>query len=340
MKKWNFGLIGCGSIGDFHMQAIHELDHAELVMVCARKQERAQEVGSRERCDWTTDIDELLVRPDVDIVTVTTSSGSHAEIGMKVLEAGKHLMVEKPMAMNAEDAERMIRMAEQKGLTIAVVSQRRFEPQHMAAYEAVISGKLGKLLMIEASCPFYRDQSYYDSAAWRGTIDQDGGAMMNQGIHSLDLMLWVSGSAVRTVYGKTATRTHQMEAEDIGAALLQFENGTLGSFKASTSIVPGFPPALTVYGEHGTVKVEGASITHWSVPGMPEPQLSSESGAGGGVSDPKSISTEYHRLQIADMLDALSDGREPMITGRDGAAAVRVIEAIYRSSKEGKEIIL
>lgn len=339
MKRWNFGLIGCGSIAEFHMSAIRELDHARLAMVSDRKRARAEEIGEREQCRWVTDYTELLASPEVDIVCLTTSSGTHASIGMEVLQAGKHLLVEKPMAMTAEEAEQMNRLAAEKGLVIGVISQRRFEPQHQYTYEAVRSGKLGRLLMVEAGCPFYRTQEYYDSAPWRGTVDQDGGAVMNQGIHTIDLMLWIAGG-VKSVFAKAATKTHRMEAEDIGAALLEFENGAFGQYLASTSLQPGFPPYLRVYGEHGAIKVEGTSIVHWSVPDLPEPKLDSDGSSGGGASDPLSIPNLYHRMQIADFLAALSEGRAPAVTGEDGMQAVRLVQAIYCSAQEGKEITL
>ncbi|MBB6734318.1 Gfo/Idh/MocA family protein [Cohnella zeiphila] len=336
-REWTLGLIGCGAIADFHLMAIRELPGARLAMVSDRKPARAAEIGIREACGWTTDYRELLARPEIDIVCVTTASGSHAQIGMEVLEAGKHLAVEKPMAMTADDADRMNRLAAERGLTIAVISQRRFEPQHRIAHRLVAEGSLGKLLLIEAGCPFYRLQSYYDSAGWRGTVAHDGGAILNQGIHTLDLMLWFGGG-VRTVYAKTATRTHRMEAEDIGTALMEFENGAFGTFTASTSLQPGFDPYLRLYGENGTIKLEGTRIVHWTVPGVPEPDLETDEGSGGGVSHPLSISNKYHREQLADLLASLSEGRKPFVTGQDGWQAVRVVQAMYRSAREGGEI--
>lgn len=339
MKKWGFGLIGCGSIADFHLNAIGQLEQAATVMISDRKEQRAKEIAEREQCEWTTDYRRLLEHPGVEIVCVTTSSGSHAEIGKEVLLAGKHLVVEKPITMTSIQADELIRLAEQQGKTISVISQRRFEPQHQAAQQAVKEGHLGKLLLAEISVPFYRSQEYYDSADWRGTLLEDGGALMNQGIHSIDLLLWICGRA-KTVYGKTATQTHEMEAEDIGVSIVQFENGAFGTILASTSILPGFPPALHLFGEKGSIKIEGTAITHWEVPGFEQPQLSESSGSGGGVSNPTSISSEFHKLQLGDILGALEQGRPVPISGSDGRRAVRLIEAIYESARNGKEISL
>src|SRR4030095_13197940 len=171
---------------------------------------------------------------------------SPSSSAIKALEAGNHVLVEKPMAMTTVEADKMLALARSKGLTLGVVSQRRFEDQHEGVKKTLRSGAIGKLLLAEVSCPYFRDQAYYDSADWRGKIATDGGAIMNQGIHSVDLLLWFAGPA-KTVQGKIATQTHRMEAEDLALAILAFENGAFGTIMASTSIQPGFTPCLNLY---------------------------------------------------------------------------------------------
>lgn len=337
MRTWGFGVIGCGSIADFHLKAIREIDAAKLIGVSSRKQDRARETGEGQGCDWTVDYHELLRRSDIDIVCLTTSSGSHAKIGRDVLNAGKHLLVEKPIAMNTADADSLIQLAQEKGLTLAVVSQRRFEEPVQQIKQALLEQRLGKLLYVYVFCPFFRTQEYYDSADWRGTIREDGGALMNQGIHSIDQMLWLVGP-VQSVFGKIATKTHQIEAEDLGLALLTFENGAYGTLFSSTCIYPGFQTGLHIFGEKGTIKLEGTEIVHWTVPNFPQPQLKGSSSSGSGASDPLSISTRYHKLQILDFIEALNTNRPPAISGHDGRCAVQLIEAIHESFKQNKEI--
>ncbi|RKN85347.1 Gfo/Idh/MocA family protein [Paenibacillus ginsengarvi] len=338
MKTWGFGIIGTGSIADFHAAAIKELERGKLVAVANRTEERAKAFAQKEDCGYFTDYKEMLASPDIDIVCITTSSGSHASIGLDVLNAGKHLIVEKPVAMNTKQSLELIRAAKQNGVTMSVISQRRFEAQHVAVRNALDSGALGKLLLVEVSLPFYRAQSYYDSAEWRGTIEQDGGALMNQGIHSIDLLLWFGG-IVDTVYGKTATQTHQMEAEDMGLALLTFKNGAFGTIMASTSIQPGFAAAMNLYGEKGSIKLEGSAISHWTVPGMEPPDLGGNTNYG-GVSDPRSISHVNHRVQMDNVIDAIESGKELYLKGIDGLRAVQLVEAIYESSAKGEPIKL
>ncbi|MBW5446473.1 gfo/Idh/MocA family oxidoreductase [Cohnella sp. CFH 77786] len=338
MAQWRFGMIGCGSISDMHIEAIRRIEDASLTIVSSRNEAKARAVAERERCAWTTDYGELLKRPDVDIVCVTTSSGSHAAIGLDVLQAGKHLVVEKPIAMNARDAQALVDKAAERGATLSAISQRRFEPNNQAIKRVLDEGGLGKLLLAEVTLPYYRSQDYYDSADWRGTVAEDGGVLMNQGIHCLDLMLWFAGKA-RTVFGKTATQTHRMEAEDLGLAIVQFENGAYGTVMASTSISPGYASSITLYGERGTIKLEGSSIVRWSVPGWDEPDRMQEK-TFGGVSDPRNIVSDFHQRQLIDVIASIQTGRKPLSSGEDGLRAVQLVETIYQSAAGGTEILL
>jgi predicted dehydrogenase len=337
MAHWRFGIIGCGSVADFHTEAIRQIEDASLVAVSSRNESRAREVALREGCDWTADYRELLKRPDVDIVCVTTSSGSHAAIGLDALNAGKHLVVEKPIAMTAADALRLVDAAERRGLTLSVISQRRFEANNQAIKRVLDAGGLGRLLLAEMTLPYYRSQAYYDSADWRGTVLEDGGALMNQGIHGLDLLLWFAGD-VSAVFGKTATQTHRMEAEDLGLAIVTFENGAFGTIMASTSIQPGFAATIALYGEKGTIKLEGSSIVRWHVPGWDAPNWGATEVRYGGVSDPRSIVSDFHQSQLIDVMTSIETGAAPLVTGRDGFRAVELVELIYASAAAGAEI--
>jgi len=333
-----FGIVGNGTIAEYHARAILELDGARLVGVAGRRPDsaaafvRALGAGGVEAF---ADVDSLLARPDVDVVCVATSSGSHAAVAEAALEAGKHVVVEKPMTMTSADADRLIALADRRRLTLSVISQRRFEAPYALAKRMLDEGRLGRLLFVEAHTPFYRTQAYYDSADWRGTLAEDGGALMNQGIHQIDLMLWYGGDAV-AVSGKLATQTHAMEAEDLGAAIVSFAGGAVGVLTASTSFAPGFPPSVKLYGERGAIWLEGNAIVHWSVPGVDPPSPPAAVSVEGG-SDPRAISHDNHRRQLADVLAAIETGRPPLLTGRDGRATVRLVEAIYASSRTGRE---
>jgi predicted dehydrogenase len=319
-----------------HIQAFKDLG-ATVVAVSSRRAEHARAVGEAEGCEHTTDAQALVQRPDVDLVTITTSSGSHARLALAAIAAGKHVVVEKPMAMTPGDAGQMIAAASARGVLLSVISQRRFEPVHQAVKRAVDSGALGKLLLCQVSCPYFRSQEYYASADWRGTVAGDGGALMNQSIHSVDLLLWLAGPA-RQVHGRTATQTHRMEAEDLALAIVHFASGAFGTVMACTSIRPGFLPALDVYGQAGTIKLVGADVSHWTVPGLPVPAAGGSASAA--VQGPQLDSHEHHRAQLADVLSALATGRAPAVTGEDGRRAVELVDGVYRSAAGGRPVAL
>ncbi|MBP1990845.1 Gfo/Idh/MocA family protein [Paenibacillus eucommiae] len=335
---WRFGIIGCGGIAKFHADSLRELEAAELVSVASRSAEKTKAFAEEYGCDWTTDYLSLLERSDIDIICVTSSTGSHAQIGRDVLQAGKHLVIEKPIAIDAKEAQELIDLAEAQGVTLSVISQRRFEPVTQHVKQLLDEGKLGRLLLVESGTPYLRTQEYYDSADWRGTIAEDGGALMNQGIHQIDLLLWLGGP-VHSVYGKTATMTHQMEAEDMGVAIVKFAGGAMGTIMSSTSIKPGFAPYIHLYGEKGTIKISGQSIEHWTVEGVEAPD-SPEAQVSDGSSNPLAISHVYHKAQLAEIMDALNNGRPSLVGGAEGKQAVELIQAISASSLSGKEIIL
>lgn len=338
MQRLGIAVIGTGNIADFHLKAIQDVEQARLVCIYGRSVEKAKQKAELYGCEWSDDLNAVLSREDVQLVSIVTSSGSHYSLAKQALEAGKHIFVEKPLTMLPQEADELIALAERQGLVLSVISQRRFEKPIQAVKVALDNGDLGELLLIEARTPFFRTQAYYDSAPWRGTYAEDGGALMNQGIHQIDLLLWFGGQ-VKSVFGRTATQTHKMEAEDLGLAIVTFENGALGYIMSSTSIQPGFPGAVNVYGSKGTVHIEGGDITLWHVPGVDEPQQIGQATGGSGASDPLAISYENHKRQYDDVLQAIAESKRPLVTGADGALAVRVINSIYETSRTGKEIV-
>lgn len=337
-KKRGIGIIGCGMIADIHAAAIQDIETAYLAGVSSRSEERVRQFAEKHRCNmWTTDYHQLLADQQVEVICLTTSSGSHYRIGLDVLEAGKHLIVEKPLAMTSAEAERLIAAAKRNKVKLSVVSQGRFAPQHELAKRMVDENKLGKLLLIEVSRLLFRTQEYYDSASWRGTLSEDGGALMNQGIHSLDLMLWLAGS-VSSVVGKMDTMVHQIEAEDMGMGIVEFDNGAYGLIKCSTATSPGFPPELNIYGDRGCIKITGSQIVFWDVPGVERGDSPEQTNDQAGVATPQLTNTKYHRLQIENVLNAISEDTKPLITGEDGRNTIKLIENIRLSSRRGAKV--
>ncbi len=322
-----------------HRDALNEIPNAKLVGVASRSAQKAEAFSkSSGDCEWMIDYKQLIKRNDIDIVCVTTSSGSHYSIGEAVLQAGKHVVLEKPIALRAVEARQLINLANERGLTLTVISQRRFEPNIAYVKKVLANNGLGKILLIEVGTPYNRTQEYYDSADWRGSIAEDGGALMNQGIHQIDLLLWFGGR-VKSVYGATATMKHRMEAEDLGTAIVKFESGAIGTIMSSTCVTPNFPAYIHIYGENGTVKIHGQEIVFWSVEGAEAPERK-HSPESDGSFHPLAISHAYHKRQLQNVLQSLEHGEPLAVTGSDGMLAVELVQSIVASSETGMEIQL
>jgi predicted dehydrogenase len=336
-----FGLIGAGAISTQHLEAIDALPGAAISAIASASADRARAAGERWGVPWTTDVDELVARDDVDAVTISTPSGLHPGHALAALRHGKHVLVEKPIALSVEAADAVAAEARARGLVAATVSQRRFEPVTRAIRDAVASGALGRIAMIVAEGFYHRPQAYYDSAAWRGTIELDGGVLMNQGIHMIDLLRWIGGPVDR-VSGHVATIGHRMEAEDTATVSLRFSDGALGAILATTCATVEQPTVLRIHGEHGHVRLVGEEATEWDVPDRPAPVAGPAHEAEGAVGRSATWGTSavgYVR-QYTDFIAAVREGRDPAVTAEDGAAAVEIITAAYASSQSGRAVTL
>jgi UDP-N-acetyl-2-amino-2-deoxyglucuronate dehydrogenase len=331
------GIVGSGAISTQHLEAIAAIDGVRLGGVVSASAGHARSVGERWGVPWTTDLDELLDRDDIDAISIMTPSGLHAPQAIAALRRDKHVLVEKPIALSVRDAEDVIDEGERRGLTVATVSQRRFEPVMEALHAAVADGALGTVSVILAEGLYHRPQSYYDSSPWRGTIALDGGVLMNQAIHMIDLVRWMGGP-VRSVAAHVATRTHAMEAEDTATISLEFVSGALGAIVATTSATPEFAPELRVYGDAGHARIVGEAAVEWDVPDHPAPSADSPSEANGNATW-GTTAAGYVR-QYTDFLTAIRTGRPPAVTGRDGRNAVEIVTAAYEASRTGRSVSL
>jgi predicted dehydrogenase len=272
----------------------------------------------------------------------------HARQAIAAARAGKHVLVEKPMALTLADADAMIGACAQVGVQLGVALQRRTEPDFQRLQAAAAAGELGQLVLGSVSVPYMRDQSYYDSAPWRGTWALDGGgALMNQGIHLVDLLLWMIGDVVE-VRATAATLAHDIEVEDCVSATLRFANGALGSVMATTAAAPGFPHRVEIYGDQGGAQIEGEQVVRWE---NQEPRTgtrrvnrrtaepeSREPIAAGAGSSPTGIGAAGHTRLLEDFVGAIRDRREPLVPGREGRRALALVLAIYESARTGQRV--
>jgi UDP-N-acetyl-2-amino-2-deoxyglucuronate dehydrogenase len=340
MSEIGFGIVGAGMVARYHATAIAHTPGARLVAVCREDAVRAGEAAAQFGVPCDASLVELLARPDVDAVCICTPSGQHAAQGIAAARAGKHVLVEKPMALSLADADVLIGACREAGVRLGVALQRRADPLFRGVKAAIDAGALGKLTFGAISVPYLRPQSYYDSAAWRGTWALDGGgALMNQGIHLLDLLVWYMGDAVE-IQASAATLTHAIEVEDCISAALRFAGGALGSVAATTAAAPGFPHRVEVYGDRGGVQIEGEQIVRWEVAGVEPPDIVVAAGAAsaGAGASPTGIGTEGHIRIVGDFVAAIRAERAPLIPGAEGRRALALALAIYDSARIGRQI--
>lgn len=340
-----FGIVGVGNIAGFHAKAIGLVEGAELVACHARTRASGEEWSREHGCDYASTLDELLSRNDVDAVAITTPSGTHADIGVQVAQAGKHVLCEKPIDITVQKVDQLIEACDSNGVLLGAIFQSRFGEGARAAKRAVESGRFGELTQCSAYIPWFRSKEYYASAGWRGTWALDGGgALMNQGIHAVDLLLWLAGE-VAEVSARCDTRLHDIEVEDNAVAWLKFTSGALGVIQGSTACYPGESKRVELKGERGSITLVDDVPALWQFEeAAPEDKevlrLQQNASIGGGASDPKAISVDGHRAQYADFVRAIQENREPAVPGREGRRAVQVIRAIYESSQSNSVVTL
>jgi UDP-N-acetyl-2-amino-2-deoxyglucuronate dehydrogenase len=333
-----FGIIGTGTIAAVHADAIALLPDARLSAVTDVAAGEAQAFAAARGCAAEPGLDALLARRDVEIACVCVPSGLHAEIGVRAAKAGKHLVVEKPIDVTLEAADRLITAARKAGVALTVISQHRFDPGVIELKRLIDDGALGRLVLGEAATKWYRTQAYYDSAPWRGTWAMDGGALLNQGIHYVDLLRWCMGPPA-TVTAVCTTQAHQIEVEDTSLAIVTFASGAVGTILATTAAFPGFPQRLEITGTEGTVIVEDGQLVRGALKTEDAGRSPSPAPAP-TAADPAAVDVASHAAQIADLLAAVDEGREPAVSGESGREALEIVCAVYESSRTGRPVTL
>ena len=335
-----YGIIGCGVIGPTHADAVQKAEGAEIRAVCDIEEDKAKEFAEKYEVEsWYQDYHEMLARDDLQIISICTPSGMHSDMGIDCAKAGKHILCEKPIDIDLGKIDKLISAAKKNKVKLGVIFQRRTYETSRLVREAVQGGELGKMIRGDAYLKCYRSQEYYETAGWRGTWQWDGGGcLMNQGVHGIDLLLWIMGE-VDTIYGKVGTLARKIEVEDTADAMLTYKDGAFGVIQGTTSVYPGLPCRSELHGEKGTIILEEQNIKLWDTVDGGKREFA-EGGVAGGTSDPTAIAAVGHALQVQDLVNAIREDRDPLITGEEGRKAVEVILAIYRSSETGKLVKL
>ena len=289
----------------------------------------------------------MLRDPRVNVVTICTPSGAHMEPAVAAARAGKHVIVEKPLEVTLKRCDRIIEACDRAGVVLSTIFPSRFHESSRLLKQAVERGRFGRLTMGDAYVKWFRTQAYYDSGAWRGTWKLDGGgALMNQAIHSVDLLAWLMGP-VKDISAHMAMLAHErIEVEDVAVATLRFENGALGTIEATTAAFPGALKRIEVHGSAGSAILEEEDITTWHFVKMSASdaallkRMAGKTKTGGGAADPAAIGHHGHTAQFKDVLTAIGSGRKPLVDGPEGRRSVEIILAIYKAAETGRVVPL
>lgn len=348
-----FAVVGAGVIGRTHAACIAGLaPDATLALVADEVPGRARDLAAAYGAEAVTSAAAVFGRADIDAVAICTPSGRHAEHAVAALDAGKHVIVEKPIDVTLRAAHRVAEAEARGAAIVTVVSQHRFDPSSQLVHRAVSEGHLGRLTSAVASVAWWRDQDYYDSGDWRGSWALDGGgALMNQGIHTADLLVWMLGEPVE-VSARTACLAHQrIEVEDVAVAVIRFASGALGVLHATTAAYPGLTARIQVHGDRGSAVIDSDRLTYFHVASanarsaaddaaainQAADLLKDQTQAPTAGSDPSAVS-DAHLHQYRDFAEAIKQGRRPAVTVDDAIRALAVVEAVYESARTGETV--
>jgi UDP-N-acetyl-2-amino-2-deoxyglucuronate dehydrogenase len=324
-------LVGGGAVARWHAEAIQRLGAiARLAVLVGRPGGSGQALAESLGVDFATSLEDVLARSDIDAVVICTPSGAHAETAVTALDAGKHIMVEKPLDVTLRAGMQVVDVARRTGLTASVVSQHRFDPASRAVHEALRSGRLGRVTSCLVSTPWWRDQAYYDSADWRGTAQMDGGALLNQAVHAVDLMTWLLG-VPDEVFCCTARLAHErIDVEDTAVATVRFASGALGVVHATTAAYPGAGARIQLYGDRGSAVLDDNRLVTLTT--------DADDHTGGGADPTVAATTPIDAFvaQYEDFISAVDEHRAPLVDAVTGAQTLAVIEAMYDSAAAGR----
>lgn len=342
-RKIGYAVVGLG-VGKNHADAAYHSKHGKLVAVCDLLPEKLQAAAEKYPGIQTYEsFEEMLKNPEIEIVSIALPSAMHAEFAVRAMEAGKHVLVEKPLDITPEAAQKIEDARIRTGKKAGVVHQNRNNVCMKPMKDAIDSGRIGKLVLGTFEVKWYRNQAYYDNGGWRGTWEMDGGgSLMNQAVHTVDLMQWLMGD-VESVSSAMGIYGHKIETEDMTASLVRFKNGAVATFVSTTCAYPGIGTYLKVYGTNGSMEANQGNLTLWRFMDAPETEeaemISKYNCANGAVANDPTLVLGHPSI-IENMIDAVYYDRDPQILPCEGIKAVKIVNAIYESARTGKTVFI
>lgn len=332
MKTYNFGILGCGVISKTHALAISEIENAKLLGVADNNIEYARAFAQKNGVKAYESYQEMLADKDIDVVCICTPSGFHASNAIEALNSGKHVVLEKPMSISNEWADKVIEACERTGKKLTVISQFRFSEDIKRVKQLIEENAFGKISLCTLTMKYYRNPEYYSSSSWRGTLRFDGGgALINQGIHGVDMLDYIVGP-INNVKGKIATISHNIEGEDTAVAFFQTANGALGVIQGSTCAYPGFDRRIEIHGDKGYVCLLENKIEKLMVNG--EMVDLGELNFTSTANDNTVMDYRMHKAQLENLLNAIEGKEEILVDCYEGKKALAIIQKVYKTSKE------
>jgi len=338
----NFALVGCGRIAKRHSELLgfNEINGAKLVSVCDNAIDKANKIAEQFKVSAYQDMDEMMKSESIDVVVVLTPSGLHAEHVINLSKYGKHIMVEKPMALTVKDTENMIYACDLNNIKLFIIKQNRFNVPVVKLREALDAGRFGKLTMGTVRVRWARHQAYYDQDSWRGTWAMDGGVLTNQASHHIDMLEWMMGD-VESVFAKMTTALANVETEDTAIVTLKFKNGALGIIEATTATRPtNLEGSISILGEHGTVVVGGVAVNEMQTWVFEDEQEGDSSVLEEFSVNPPNVYGFGHQAYYEHVVDCIVNGSANLVDGLQGRKSIELISAIYESAETGKEVFL
>jgi predicted dehydrogenase len=335
------GIIGGGNISETHIRAAREIDGVEIAAIYGRNRKKCERLCELYGGALYDDFETFLKRRGMDMVAIGSPSGLHAEQGIAAARHGLHVLVEKPIDITSARADALIAECEGAGVTLGVFFQDRVAPDLIRLKELIEAGRLGRPVLVSACVKWYRPPEYYSESHWRGTRTLDGGgALINQGVHTVDLLLWLMGD-VKRVQASAITALHRIEVEDTVVAILEFTNRAVGTLEAATSVYPGSPRRLELTGSEGTIIVEHDRIISAELREPLEDLVERNAGSSNASStSPVVADVRGHRRILEDFLRAMKTGGQPVCDGHEGRRSVELVQAIYQSSQTGQPVTL
>jgi len=340
MKKYQVGIIGCGRIAYKHFDALKKINNVEIKAVCDIKPDRAKKYAEQFQIPFYLDYRKMLSNEDLDVVSVLTPSGTHPGIAIDVMNSGRNVIVEKPMALLLQDADRMIECADKNGVKLFVVKQNRFNLAVQKARVALQNDRFGKLVLGTVRVRWCRNQAYYDQDDWRGTWAMDGGVLANQASHHIDLLQWFMGP-VESVMAITTCALVKIETEDTAVAILRFVNGALGIIEATTATRPkDIEGSLSLLGEKGTVEIGGFAVNKIKIWNFIEETKVDENIRKDFSENPPNVYGNGHEPYLRQVFESLDSGRTSLVEGLEGRKSIEIINALYESAVTGKQVFI